>query len=160
MLHPNPVYLHTTQTYYVMKTKLIHMNRIVKIAFWFEAMASQIAGFALAFLSQIYPFIAVTTLLVFVDQFTGRAAARKRGETMTSRGMLRTVEKLMLYLAALITAEAVYFVFLKEKLPSFHITYGVAAQIAFTELKSNFENIGTVTGTTINLTELIRAFKK
>ena len=143
-----------------MRTKLIHMNRLIKVAFWFEALASQVAGFTLAFLSPIYPFIAVTTLLVFVDQWTGRQAARKRGEPMTSRGMLRTIEKLLLYLAALIAAEAVYRVFLRDHLPSFHLTYGVAAQIAFTELKSNLENIGTVTGTRIDISALWRGMKR
>jgi len=143
-----------------MKAKLIHMSRLTKFAFWAESVLSQFAGFLIQFFTPLAPFILVTTLLVFIDQFTGRRAAKKRGEQITSGGMKRTIEKLALYLLSLVAAEAVYRVFLMQSIPQAHLTYGVAAQIAFTELKSNLENVGEVTGTKINLITMIRFWKR
>jgi len=136
------------------------MSRLAKFAFWVETLLSQFAGFLIHFFTPIAPFIIVTTLLVFIDQYTGRRAARKRGEQITSGGMKRTIEKLALYMLSLVAAEAVYRVFLMQTIPSAHLTYGVAAQIAFTELKSNLENVAEVTGTRVNLVAMIRFWKR
>lgn len=136
------------------------MSRLAKIAFWVEAAASQLAGIAVHFLTPIAPFIALTTFLVFADQFTGRRASRKRGEPITSRKMLRTVEKLALYLVVILAAEGVYIVMLQKAIPMLHITYGIMAQICAVELKSNVENLNTVIGTKISIAEGIRSMLK
>jgi len=159
MLRPIRFYLHTNTNEF-MKTKLINMQRLAKIAFWIEAILSQFAGFLIHFFSPIAPFIALTTLLVFADQFTGRRAARKRGESMTSRGMYRTVEKLALYLVLILTSEAVYLVMIADTMPMLHITYGVMVQIAGVELKSNVENVNSANGTNINISALWQMFTK
>jgi hypothetical protein len=137
-----------------MKTKLISMSRLAKFAFWVEALSSQLAGFMIQFFTPIAPFVALTTFLVFADQFTGRRAA------MTSRGMFRTVEKLTLYLVVIFAAEAVYRVMIADTIPTLHITYGVMAQIAGVELKSNIENVNSANGANININVFLRMFTK
>lgn len=104
-----------------------------------------LAAWLVSFVTPVWPFIMLSTMLVLVDLYTGTRAAKKRGETLTSRGYKRTVEKIVLYFAAIILSEATWYVF---KLP-LDITYIAAFTICLSEIKSIFENIHTITGVNI-----------
>lgn len=110
-----------------------------------EALAAWLIGFGLGFFTPIAPFIVVAITLVFVDTITGVRASMHRKDKITSRGFFRTVEKIMVYTAAILGCEAVRVVFI----PGVPITYGAALAIATTELKSILENTTVVSGTKI-----------
>lgn len=100
------------------------------------------AAWAMSFIMPVLPFLIFTIVLIFADLYTGTQAAKHRGEVIHSRGLRRSVVKINLYLTAILLSKAFDNVF------SFglDLTYVVSALIAVTELKSNFENIGEVTG--------------
>lgn len=100
---------------------------------------------ALNWLVPIRDFVLVTLLLVFFDLGTGLQAARKRGETIHSKGLRRTITKFAMYVAAIIGANAVQTVYF----PQFPMVFAISAFIAATELLSVLENVGTVTGTNV-----------
>jgi hypothetical protein len=143
-----------------MKTKLIHMNRLAKLAFWIEAMLSQFAGFFVAFITPLAPFALLTIFFVFADQYTGRQAARKRGEEITSKGIRRTVEKLGLYIGIMLLAEGFWYVFLRGLPFPVPLTYGVAIQICYAELVSNLENASQITGKKIAIPPITDIIKR
>jgi phage-related holin len=84
-------------------------------------------------------------MLVFADAVTGVVAAKKRGERITSRGFFRTVQKIVVYMVAILACEGVRLVFV----PGIPVTYTAAAAISVTELKSILENTRTVSGVNI-----------
>jgi phage-related holin len=110
-----------------------------------EALAGWLIGFGLGFFTPIAPFIVVAVTLVFVDAVTGVRAAMRRKDKITSRGFFRTVEKVLVYVCAILGCEAVRIVFI----PQVPITYGAALAIATTELKSILENTTVVSGVKI-----------
>lgn len=81
-------------------------------------------------------------VLVFADVFTGIRAAKKRGERIHSRGMSRTVGKMLYYTIAIVLSRVMEIGFI-DWLPIAQLTSGY---IALVEFKSNMENIATVTG--------------
>ena len=110
-----------------------------------EGLAGWLIGFGLGFFTPIAPFIVVAITLVFVDAVTGVRAAMKRKDKITSRGFFRTVEKILVYVCAILGCEAVRIVFI----PQVPITYGAALAISTTELKSILENTTVVSGARI-----------
>lgn len=92
--------------------------------------------------------------LIFADLFTGIWKAIKNKEQITSRKMSETVSKMVLYQLAIIVA------FVAETYIFFGIpiTKVASGYIASTEIKSIFENIGTITG--IDLWEKIKSLLK
>ncbi len=86
--------------------------------------------------------LATTLFLIFVDLISGVAAARKRGEPITSAGFRRSISKLIVYELAL----ALGFLAETYMLQSMPITKMISSLISLTELKSIFENIDTTSG--------------
>jgi len=81
-------------------------------------------------------------VLVFADVFTGIAAAKARGERIHSKGMSRTVGKMLYYTIAIVLSRVMELAFISW-LPVAQLTSGY---IAIVEFKSNMENIAQVTG--------------
>jgi len=101
-----------------------------------------VLGWLFSFVIPIKDFLILTTALVILDLITGVLAAKKRGEKIRSRALMRTTIKLTLYFSALLATQGVQVVF-AEKIP---LTYITAFTIAITELKSLLENVDAGTG--------------
>lgn len=85
-------------------------------------------------------------LLVLADFVTGVRAAKHRGEALRSRGFKRSIEKISLFIIAILLAHGLDVVFFTSSGVSVRTTYVVAGLICVTEFKSNMENISQVTG--------------
>jgi uncharacterized membrane protein len=112
-------------------------------------------GFIASFFIPIKGFLLFTVFVVFADTITGILAARKRGEPITSKGLYRTSQKVVVYFVGIMIFEGARNTF---SLP-FNITYMVAFTIATTELYSISENIKSMTGVNIG-TLILRFFKR
>lgn len=112
------------------------------IVTYLKLLLTAFGSWLLAFVLPSASFLIFTVVLVFADLCTGTMAAKHRGETIHSRGLRRSVSKIVLYLLAILLSEGF------EKVFELHIdiSYMVAGLISITELKSNMENIGEVTG--------------
>jgi phage-related holin len=93
-----------------------------------------------------------TVAVVFADTITGIKAAKKEGQKISSKGLYRTTEKIVVYFVAILIFEGAKNTF---NIP-FPITYMVAMMISGTELFSVAENIKRITG--VNLGVLITRF--
>jgi phage-related holin len=82
-------------------------------------------------------------VLVGVDLITGIIAARKRGESITSSGLKRTVVKALAYEAAIILGFLVQSFLTGDTVPVVKILGGL---VGMTELKSVLENLEEITG--------------
>lgn len=91
-----------------------------------------------AVLAPIHAVMAVVFVLVAADMVTGIIAARKRGESLTSAGMRRTISKLVVYQIAMISGFLVEKYTLISVVPIAKI---IAGLISATELKSVLENV-------------------
>lgn len=105
-----------------------------------------ILPYLIFFFSPIDQLIAGLGAFVFFDFITGIAAARKRGERISSSGLFRTITKIILYMIAIVLSR-IFELYFISWLP---VTSVTAGYIAITELKSNYENIGEYTGTNLN----------
>ena len=112
-------------------------------------------GFITSFFIPIKGFLLFTVFVVFADTITGILAARKRGEAITSKGLYRTSQKIVVYFVGIMIFEGSRITF---NLP-LNITYMVAFTIATTELYSIAENIRSITGVNIS-TYLLRFFRR
>lgn len=110
------------------------------------------SGLAMAwlgpFLGPITSFLTITFFLVFSDLITGIWSAKKRGEKIHSRGMRRSITKIIAYFFAIILSRGMEVVFFEETWIQDHIpiTYLVSGFISAIEFQSNIENIGEITG--------------
>ena len=95
-----------------------------------------------SFIMSVATFLSFTLVIVLVDLYTGRMAAKHRGEAIKSSGYRQSVKKYVLYMTGILISELFIRVF---SLP-IPLTYMVAGVVALTEIKSIFENIETVTG--------------
>lgn len=95
-------------------------------------------------------FVAITLGLILADLVTGIQAARKRGETIQSKGLRRSSQKFMMYCFALLSAHSIQATYFGD----FPLAYTVSAYISITEFWSVLENVGAVTGT--NVLEAVR----
>lgn len=102
-----------------------------------------------SFLLPVAPFLIFTFVLVVLDFITGVMAAGKRGEALRSRGFYRTVQKWVLYTAAILLSKGMDEIYFTPYGYNFNLTWIVATFIALTEFKSNLENISYITGTDI-----------
>lgn len=129
------------------------MNNLIDPGFW-EGYLIAAIGWLAAFMLPVAPFLIFTICLVIGDLYTGTKAAKKRGEVLHSRGLMRTTEKIIVYFIAILLASGMREVFM----PSVKLEYVVAFTIALSELKSNLENIEVITGVNIwaRLIEIIR----
>jgi uncharacterized membrane protein len=112
-------------------------------------------GFIASFFIPIKGFLLFTVFVVFADTVTGIMAARKRGEAITSKGLYRTSQKVVVYFVGIMIFEGAKNTF---SLP-LNITYMVAFTIATTELYSIAENIKSITGVNIR-TLILRFFRR
>jgi hypothetical protein len=111
-------------------------------------------GFVASFFIPIQGFLLFTVAVVFADTITGIKAARKEGQRISSKGLYRTTEKIVVYFVAILIFEGAKNTF---SIP-FPITYMVAMMISGTELFSVAENIKRITG--VELGTLISRFFK
>lgn len=81
--------------------------------------------------------------LTMLDMFTGIIAAKRCGQAITSKGLKRTVLKIMVYEVATIAA---YFVGLYLTGPDLPVMKWVTGLIGLTELKSVLENLDAISG--------------
>ena len=127
---------------------------ILKIGY--EGIAYSICcGVIFSFFLPIKHFLIFTIFVVFADTVTGIIAAKKRGEKITSKGLYRTSQKVVVYFCGIMIFHGASITF---GLPS-QIVYSVSFLIAFTELYSISENIKVITG--VNLaTTILRFFNK
>lgn len=117
---------------------------ILKSEFWLGYLAAA-AGWMASFLTPLAPFLIFTAFLVVADLVTGIKAARRQRHKITSTGLKRTTEKLLVYFIAMLAAEGMSYVFM----PQMPVAYLVAFTIAVTEFKSILENVEVVTGVSI-----------
>jgi|GEM_PF-3794201 len=95
-----------------------------------------------SFIISVATFLSFTLFIVLVDLYTGRMAAKHRGEAIKSSGYRQSVKKYVLYMLGILISE----LFIRVFLLPIPLTYMVAGVVALTEIKSIFENIETVTG--------------
>lgn len=129
-------------------------------------------GWAISFVIAIRPFVLAATFLAIFDTFTGVWAAKKRGEKITlSRGLYRTVEKILVYFLSISAAAILETVFFNaeskiEFLPNLFLIYLVSASICVTEFLSLRENVQSITGVDIlggfkkNISKILDAFPR
>jgi phage-related holin len=115
-----------------------------KSEFWVGYVYAFFAWVA-SFLTPLAPFLILVICLVFADLYTGLKAARFRKESISSRGLGRTVEKFTLYFIAILASEGLTVVLL----PNVQFAYIAAFTISITEFKSIIENVEEVTGVKI-----------
>jgi uncharacterized membrane protein len=112
-------------------------------------------GFVASFIIPIKGFLLFCVAVVFADTITGIKAARKEGQKISSKGMYRTTEKIVVYFTSILIFELAKNTF---SIP-FPITYMVAMMISATELFSVAENVQRITGVNLNVL-ITRFFKK
>ena len=112
-------------------------------------------GVLFSFFMPIKHFLIFTIFVVFADTVTGIIAAKKRGEKITSKGLYRTSQKVVVYYCGIMIFHGASITF---NLPS-QIVYSVSFLIAFTELYSISENIKSITGVNLKTT-ILRFFNK
>ena len=113
------------------------------------------SGFIFSFFLPIKHFLLFTICAVIADTITGIKAARKEGKAITSKGLYRTTEKIVVYFVSIMIFEGAKNTF-SIPIP---ITYMVASMIAGTELFSIAENVKRITGVNLG-TVIIRFFKR
>jgi uncharacterized membrane protein len=131
-----------------MKTTLINFLHLG----WEKITYAICCGYIFSFFVPIKGFLIFTIFVVFADMGTGIIAAKKEGQKINSRGLYRTIEKIIVYFCAILIFEGARNTF---SLP-FNITYMAAFLIATVELYSISENIKRITG--VNLGVLITRF--
>ncbi len=105
-----------------------------------------LCSWAMGFIMPVGHFILFAIILVLADFVTGVRAAKHRGEALRSRGFKRSIEKISLFIIAILLAHGLDVVFFTSSGVSVRTTYVVAGLICVTEFKSNMENISQVTG--------------
>ena len=134
-----------------MKTTLINLLQLG----WEKITYAICCGFIFSFFFPIKHFLLFTIGVVIADTITGIKAARKEGKPITSKGLYRTTEKIVVYFTSILIFHGAQLTF-AIPVP---IVYLVSSVIAGTELFSVAENVKRITG--VNLfTVIIRFFKR
>ena len=94
------------------------------------------------FLIPIAWYLVFTLVLVFADLYTGWRASNMR---FISRGIRRTIDKVVMYYIAILLAHAFDLIYLADG--GLIVSFAVSSVIASTEILSVFENIQRHTGT-------------
>ena len=97
---------------------------------------SAIIGSVLGFLVVLRPFLILLFFLIIVDLITGLFAAKHKNEKISSRGLYRTVEKILVQSSVVLVSEGMRIVLI----PDFPITFIAVFIIAVAEFKSIIEN--------------------
>lgn len=117
----------------------IDLNEATK---YLEALAIS----AWAVFAPIKAVMLTTGVLIFADLATGIWAARRRKEPITSKGISRTVAKIVLYEMALAISFLVHQYMVGDALPADKL---VAGLIGIVELKSILENMNSINGSPV-----------
>jgi hypothetical protein len=112
-------------------------------------------GFIFSFFFPIKHFLLFTIGVVVADTVTGINAAKKEGKAITSKGLYRTTEKIVVYFTSILIFHGAQLTF-SIPVP---IVYLVSSVIAGTELFSVAENVKRITGVNLG-TIIIRFFKR
>jgi hypothetical protein len=112
-------------------------------------------GFIFSFFFPIKHFLLFTIGVVIADTITGIKAAKKEGNAITSKGLYRTTEKIVVYFTSILIFHGAQLTF-AIPIP---IVYLVSSVIAGTELFSVAENVKRITGVNLG-TIIIRFFKR
>ena len=112
-------------------------------------------GFIFSFFFPIKHFLLFTIGVVIADTVTGINAAKKEGKAITSKGLYRTTEKIVVYFTSILIFHGAQLTFAI----AIHIVYLVSSVIAGTELFSVAENVKRITGVNLG-TIIIRFFKR
>lgn len=124
------------------KTVLEKLLDISIIKTFFMAFLGLVGGFV----APIWAFIIGSFALVLIDYFTGKKAARKRREPITSIGMRRSIDKSLIYMSFIIAAHIVDVVF---SVPYDPLSYIAALAVARVEFFSIDENVRQLTEVSI-----------
>ena len=109
-------------------------------------MKNYLESLLLAALAVFYPIKTVlmaVLALIFADLFFGLAAAKKRGEAITSKGLKRSVVKIMVYELAIASGYLVHTYLTGDLIPADKL---IASLIGITELKSVLESLQEIYG--------------
>jgi len=112
-------------------------------------------GVLFSFFLPIKHFLIFTIFVVFADTITGIKAARKEGKAITSKGLYRTTEKIVVYFTSILIFHGAQLTF-AIPVP---IVYLVSSVIAGTELFSVAENVKRITGVNLG-TVIVRFFRR
>ena len=134
-----------------MKTTLINLLQLG----WEKITYAICCGFIFSFFFPIKHFLLFTIGVVIADTITGIKAAKKEGKAITSKGLYRTTEKIVVYFTSILIFHGAQITF-AIPVP---IVYLVSSVIAGTELFSVAENVKRITGTNLG-TIIIRFFKR
>ena len=134
-----------------MKTIIINLLRqgYESIAF------SLCCGFVASFFIPIRGFLLFTVFVVFADTISGVLASKKQAIEINSRGLYRTIEKIIVYFLSILIFEGAKQTF---SIP-LNISYMVASMIAVVELTSISENVKKITGVNLG-TFILRIFRR
>ena len=134
-----------------MKTIIINLLRqgYESIAF------SLCCGFVASFFIPIKGFLLFTVFVVFADTISGVLASKKQAIEINSRGLYRTIEKIIVYFLSILIFEGAKQTF---SIP-LNISYMVASMIAVVELTSISENVKKITGVNLG-TFILRFFRR
>ena len=134
-----------------MKTIIINILRqgYESIAF------SLCCGFVASFFIPIKGFLLFTVFVVFADTISGVLASKKQAIEINSRGLYRTIEKIIVYFLSILIFEGAKQTF---SIP-LNISYMVASMIAVVELTSISENVKKITGVNLG-TFILRIFRR
>lgn len=152
--------LHTDFNTFFMQTKPYDMDRLREVLFSGEWIAKAILAFFTSFFTPIWPFLLGMLAMVIFDEYTGRRAAKKRGEEIMVGGRIRTIEKFKIYAAGIIGATIIDWLFFKilpfPEVLSNPFTLWVSFQIIRSEYASVIRNIKLATNTDISVSELTK----
>ena len=112
-------------------------------------------GFIFSFFFPIKHFLLFTIGVVIADTITGIKASRKEGKPITSKGLYRTTEKIVVYFTSILIFHGAQLTF-AIPVP---IVYLVSSVIAGTELFSVAENVKRITGVNLG-TIIVRFFRR
>ena len=112
-------------------------------------------GWIFSFFFPIKHFLLFTIAVVIADTITGIKASKKEGKAITSKGLYRTTEKIVVYFTSILIFHGAQITF-AIPVP---IVYLVSSLIAGTELFSVAENVKRITGVNLG-TIIIRFFRR
>lgn len=110
---------------------------------WLSRLLDALVASLLALFAPIQTMLVSTGALVICDLITGIMAAHKAGLPITSRGIKRTVVKLLVYDLAILLAHITEVYLTQHSIPVLNV---VTSIIGITELKSCLENLQKLTG--------------
>ena len=140
-----------------------HVITYVKIKFFNSAaLFFAGAGWAYSWIAPAGPFVVAVMVLTILDMITGVQAAKVRIrkfkkenpgeepiEKISSRGLYRTSQKIVVYVCGILGCHILHEVFVTGLPFDIPIVYMATFPMVWTELKSMSENIMTVTGVDI-----------